>query len=92
MRDTRCVEASKDHHDYPGAQRWKIDALCGYTYPGNIRELANLVEQLIVLTPEEQIKVEDLPDHVLKGKPRSTSSPTSIIGICKKRFNGLIER
>lgn len=42
-----------------------IDCLCSYSFPGNIRELANLLEQLVVLTPGERIEMEDLPDHII---------------------------
>jgi len=35
----------------PGAMR----VLEGYPYPGNVRELRNLVERLVILTPEETI-------------------------------------
>jgi len=41
-----------------------IDCLRQYPFPGNIRELANLVEQLVVLTQKRHIGVEDLPAHV----------------------------
>ena len=42
-----------------------IDRLCRYSFPGNIRELANLVEQLVVLTPGNRIDLKDLPSHIL---------------------------
>ncbi len=41
-----------------------IECLCKYPFLGNIRELANLIEQLVVLTPTEAIHFEDLPSHV----------------------------
>jgi len=44
-----------------------VDRLCRYSFPGNIRELANLVEQLVVLTPRDHIDLGDLPSHVLMG-------------------------
>jgi transcriptional regulator with PAS, ATPase and Fis domain len=54
-----------------------LDCLRNYSFPGNIRELANLIEQVVVLTPSERIGLEDLPaavrmvekDHCLR--PRS---------------------
>lgn len=42
------------------------DYLCHYPYPGNIRELSNIVEQLVVLTSNTEIEVEDLPERILK--------------------------
>jgi PAS domain S-box-containing protein len=42
-----------------------VDRLCRYPFPGNIRELANLVEQLVVLAPGKEIDLKDLPPHIL---------------------------
>jgi len=41
-----------------------VDCLCRYSYPGNVRELQNLVERLVVLTPEDQIAQLHLPEKV----------------------------
>ncbi|MBW1955740.1 MAG: sigma 54-interacting transcriptional regulator [Deltaproteobacteria bacterium] len=41
-----------------------VDALCRYLFPGNVRELANLLEQLVVLGPSETICEADLPAQV----------------------------
>lgn len=38
-----------------------IDLLCRYDYPGNIRELQNIVEQLSVLYPGETIRPRQVP-------------------------------
>ena len=45
------------------------EALCvllGYDYPGNIRELKNLVGQLVLIAEGPEITVHDLPEHVRK--------------------------
>lgn len=39
-----------------------IDLLTAYDYPGNIRELKNIIERLVVLSDDGIIKKEDLPD------------------------------
>jgi len=37
-----------------------IDRLTGYSFPGNVRELKNLIERLVILTPDETIDDEDV--------------------------------
>ena len=41
-----------------------VECLRGYSFPGNIRELANLMEQLVVLSPGPRIDLEDLSPAV----------------------------
>jgi len=35
-----------------------------YRWPGNIRELENIIERIVVLTAEGEISVSDLPEHM----------------------------
>src|SRR6185295_4442427 len=37
-----------------------IQALAAYSFPGNVRELRNLVERLVILTPDDVIKAADV--------------------------------
>ena len=39
-------------------------ALSEYPFPGNVRELENTIEQMVILTRGDTIAVEDLPDHI----------------------------
>ena len=48
-----------------------INTLTEYRWPGNVRELRNLVEQLIVLTNEEEISLMHLPTKVKAGSDLS---------------------
>jgi PAS domain S-box-containing protein len=41
------------------------DILLAYTWPGNIRELRNVIERLVVFSTTEQISVGDLPSEVI---------------------------
>jgi DNA-binding NtrC family response regulator len=45
------------------------DALLRYDWPGNIRELKNVLERSMVLSRGEEIGSADLPEEVLKGSP-----------------------
>ena len=39
-----------------------MNALINYDWPGNVREVENLIERLVVLAPNQQIVTEMLPD------------------------------
>ncbi|BEQ14100.1 sigma 54-interacting transcriptional regulator [Desulfoferula mesophila] len=41
-----------------------VDRLRRYAFPGNVRELANLIEQLVVLSPGDTITPDDLPAEI----------------------------
>lgn len=41
-----------------------LDCFMTYQWPGNIRELENVIESAVHLTNSEIIKLEDLPDHI----------------------------
>ncbi|MFB4168331.1 sigma-54 interaction domain-containing protein [Virgibacillus sp. JSM 102003] len=41
-----------------------LDCFMTYQWPGNIRELENVIESAVHLTNTEMIKLKDLPDHI----------------------------
>jgi DNA-binding NtrC family response regulator len=47
-----------------GASREAMEALMRYDFPGNIRELENLIERGVILCRSEYLRVEDFPDLV----------------------------
>lgn len=50
--------------------------LVAYAWPGNIRELENLIRYLIATAPNEDIKADDLPGHILKTNPDGLTGQT----------------
>ncbi|MFQ5789155.1 MAG: sigma-54-dependent transcriptional regulator [Acidobacteriota bacterium] len=42
--------------------RETADLLISYAWPGNVRELKNMMEQAVLLAPDEVIRPEDLPE------------------------------
>ena len=55
-----------------------LSALASYAWPGNIRELSNLVERLAILKPEGTIELEDLPLKYREGSPAPATEPTLV--------------
>ncbi len=41
-----------------------VEQMKGYDWPGNIRELKNIVERMVIMTPGRTITVEQLPDYL----------------------------
>ncbi len=50
-----------------------LDTLHEYEWPGNIRELKNLIERLVVITPSERIQLEDLPEELVESRNKHDS-------------------
>ncbi len=53
-RSSRNVRLSKD----------AVEALLKYDYPGNVRELENIIERCVTLCPSEVIGLDDLPPGI----------------------------
>jgi transcriptional regulator with PAS, ATPase and Fis domain len=41
-----------------------IDRLMEYDYPGNVRELINIIERMMILSNEERLCLQDLPEEI----------------------------
>jgi DNA-binding NtrC family response regulator len=66
----RDVSARQDR-SFPGISAEAMQILVAYDWPGNIRELRNLVESMVVLAPGRAIRPEDIPDEVRRGRGAS---------------------
>lgn len=45
-----------------------LDAMMKYSWKGNVRELKNLVERLIIMNNRDVITINDLPDYIVGEK------------------------
>lgn len=67
------------HHDGGRGTKVRVSAaalqtLASYSWPGNIRELSNLVERLAIIKPTGTIQVEDLPEKYRQAAPVSVAA------------------
>lgn len=70
--------------DISGKTRKKMSSmalskLVAYSWPGNIRELQNIIERCVVITPRNTIGVEDLPSNISLFKEQSTEEDISML-------------
>ena len=54
---------------FPGFSTRAMKTLVNYNWPGNIRQLRNVVEELFVRLPERPIDVQDLPTEITGRDP-----------------------
>lgn len=59
-----------------GFSREALSFLMLYAYPGNIRELENIIEHAFVLCPEGQIRPDALPEFLLQATPTPGAGDT----------------
>ena len=53
-----------------------LRALCSYPWPGNVRELKNIVERLVIMSPDQLITETQLPASIT-ARDRGSSLPVS---------------
>ncbi len=59
--------AEENQKPVQGISREAMDRLMKYDYPGNVRELENIIEQAVVMSRGDTITTEDLPLSVQDG-------------------------
>ena len=59
--DRLCASLNKKYHQKKRFTQPALLALRNYNWPGNIRELHNVVESAVILSDEDLIRPEDLP-------------------------------
>jgi transcriptional regulator with PAS, ATPase and Fis domain len=67
IRDNRHVSISED----------AMQILLNYSYPGNVRELENIIEHALIICREESIEPRHLPDYLRHRRPNSLKDRVS---------------
>ena len=72
--------------------REALDVLARYAFPGNIRELWNIVERLAVSARSEVVNVSELPSDIARSAlaERSSAAPTNLRKVLRKVEAGIV--
>ncbi|HXT70296.1 MAG TPA: sigma-54 dependent transcriptional regulator [Vicinamibacterales bacterium] len=58
------VNGINSHSPVRAISKMAMDALCEYSWPGNVRQVENVVERLVVTGRREIVQLEDLPQEI----------------------------
>ncbi|KAB1442850.1 sigma-54-dependent transcriptional regulator [Pseudodesulfovibrio senegalensis] len=62
------------HRPMPEVSDEALQALRRYAWPGNIRELENLMQRLVVILDHDRVEITDLPEAMRFSLPRATGT------------------
>lgn len=79
----------------PDVSEEAMAALQSYEWPGNVRQLRNVVERMIILTPRDQldrIETDMLPSEILSGRISGDSGLPNLMGVPLREARENFER
>ncbi len=79
IRQYATLNAKKVRGITPNA----MEALVQYDWPGNIRELKNIVERMIVLSSGDMLTLDQIPEDLLAGSSRNPRAGAALEGLTK---------
>jgi len=69
QRFTREFAAASKLDPVPVIPSAVLEFLCRYDWPGNVREIRNVLERLILLSAGREIQIADLPEKIVRARP-----------------------
>jgi two-component system response regulator AtoC len=78
--------------DVEGIEPEAMEVLLRYPWPGNIRELENVLERAMVLTEGSSVTVEDLPETVRRPSPDGPGPGLDTDDLSVKRHGARLEK
>ena len=71
-------------------EREAVNILSSYAWPGNIRELKHVVENMVVVSQGPVLAVENLPENIHQGEQRSSADVHSLLGVPLKEVEEVL--
>jgi len=86
------LEKYNDRHGFQKViSNETLKLLCNYTYPGNVRELSNLIERLVILSKGSMIAESDLPMEIVK-RSKLSHAPNRFNSITNQSLKSLMDQ
>ncbi len=73
--------AEKHNKNIEGIRPEAQQALMGYGWPGNVRQLRRVIENMVVLSQGTKLGVEDIPPEIRPARGESTGGMNNLVGI-----------
>lgn len=73
------VYAKEDGKKFSSIHREAESALKRYNWPGNVRQLQNIIRNIVVLNDDSHLRYEHLPEQLIKNKRQLPNSPTAAV-------------
>ncbi len=73
-------------HSHPGISEKTLDLLASYSWPGNIRELSNVIAHSLVMSKGQKIKPFHLPEKIKLSLDRE-AKPAGVSGVQLEKTN-----
>lgn len=84
-RERLGLEVTKVHPD-------AVDVLLNYSWPGNIRELENVLEQAMLLADGDELAADELPDQVRFSMAAADDLELTADDLSVKKHSAVLER
>ncbi|MBL7746959.1 MAG: sigma-54-dependent Fis family transcriptional regulator [Chitinophagaceae bacterium] len=82
--------AAKTNKSTPLLQKEYLEALQQYNWPGNIRELKNIIERSVILNDEQQLSVKNLPLELQTSYPQAPHSGFELASVEKMHIQKVL--
>jgi len=88
------VQLAAQRHDRPvvGISAPALAMLRAYDFPGNVRELRNIVEHAVIMCTSDEIQPDDLPRTLELAKPKQTKARPGTLRAMREHWLEPLER
>jgi formate hydrogenlyase transcriptional activator len=81
MKRLTTIQARQMNRPEPVYSNRALERLCGYPWPGTVRELKNLVKRLVILRAGDRITAEDVEKILESARPQGQGASEEVVSL-----------